>query len=267
LPNLVDKIGLLAYKGGVEAGDDLRLDIGRGTALPSKSALAYRQLKQLIEMGDVPAGKPLTEARAAELVGMSRSPVRESLVRLEAEGLLTHTGVRQSRVVAYAEDQDPQEMLQRYELREQIESAAARLAAKNLTGWQIDQLRELGRAMEEAWAGDDREARFEVSSRFHHFLLANCGNPLLLEVWQTHRLSPLRPRSRKLDDRIRAEVARVNPDQASFTAVIDAIAAHDPDQAEELMRQRIRTVTAVIRKIAIEQGTDGQPGWLPQMDE
>ena len=59
----------------------MRRETGRGTALPSKSALAYRQLKRLIETGDVPSGKPLTEARAAELVGMSRSRFPWSLNR------------------------------------------------------------------------------------------------------------------------------------------------------------------------------------------
>ena len=182
---------------------------------------------------------------------MSRSPVRESLVRLEAEGLLKHNGNRQSRVVAFAEDQDPTDILYRYELREQIASAAARLAAKTLTGWEIDRLRELALATDEADPSGDRKARYEASFKFHQFLLSHCGNPLLLEIWKTHRLTPVQPRSRKLDEKIASEIMRDLRETVSFVAVVEAIAAHDSDRAEKLMKQRLRAVTEAIRRIVI----------------
>ncbi len=221
--------------------------------MSSKTAKAYRQLKLLIQGGHVPFGERLTEARAAELLGMSRSPVRESLVRLEAEGLLEHRGSRQSRVVVYAEDQNPREILHRYELREQIESGAARLAAKTLNGWEIDHLRRLAMAVEKSGPSGDRKARYESSYKFHDFLISRCGNPLLLEVWKTQRLMPVQPRSRKLDERISAEVDRDSFDECNYMAVVDAIAAHDPDRAETLMRQRLRAVTESIRRIVMEE--------------
>lgn len=235
--------------------------------MASKTAQAYRKLKLLIQDGHVPSGERLTEARAADMLGMSRSPVRESLVRLEAEGLLKQNGNRQSRVVSFAEDQDPREMLHRYELREQIESGAARLAAKTLTGWEIDRLRELAAAAEGSGSNGDREARYAVSFKFHNFLVSRCGNPLLLDVWKTHRLGPVQPRSRKLDERIAAEVSRDSRENTSFVAVVDAIAAHDPDRAETLMKQRLRAVTEAIRRIVMEQSEDGEPGRLPSWDD
>lgn len=230
--------------------------------MSSKTAQACQRIKRLIEGGHLARGERLTESRAAELVGMSRGTVRESLLLLEAEGWLQNQGLRRSRVVAYAEDQDPQELLHRYELRERIEGAAAALAAKNMTGWQIDELRKFARAANEAVDPDDREARYAATRELHHFLLANCGNPLLLEVWQTYRLAPPQPRSRELEDRILAIVARHNPEATTFAAVVDAIAAHDPDQAETLMRQRIRAVTEALREIIMEQGEGGRPGRL-----
>ena len=235
--------------------------------MSSKTSKAYRQLKLLIEGGHVPSGERLTEAHAANLLGMSRSPIRESLVRLEAEGLLKHNGNRQSRVVAFAEDQDPEDILYRYELREQIESAAARLAAKTLTGWEIDRLRELALAIDEADPRGDREQRYETSFKFHHFLLSRCGNPLLLEVWKTHRLTPVQPRSRKLEEKIAAEILRDPREVVSFAAVVEAIAAHDPDRAEKLMKRRLRAVTEAIRRIVLERAEGGGPGRLPYMED
>lgn len=226
--------------------------------MASKNAQAYRQIKRLIESGHVPAGERLTEAYAAKMVGLGRSPVHESLVRLEAEGLLKNTGSRQSRVVVYAEDQDPQDMLYRYEVREQIESAAARLAAKMLTGWEIDRLREFALTNDNANLSGDRKVRNEAAYKWHNFLLSHCGNPILLEIWKTHRLAPVQPRSRKFDEMIDAEILRNVKKSPSLSNVTEAIASHDPDLAENLMRQRLRAVTEALRKFVMKQAEDNE---------
>lgn len=222
----------------------------------SKSAKAYRRIKVLIEDGHLKVGQRVPEAKMAELVGMSRGPVRESLLRLEAEGLLRHKGSRRSRVVAYTEDQDPQELLHRYEAREQIESGAARLAAMNMTGWQIERLRTLAQRAKEALNSEDRQPRYETNNEFLQFLFAHCGNPLLLEMWQTHRLTPTQPRSPELEDRIKAGVPEGQRGHPFLVDVVDAIAAHDSDLAEALMKKRVRRITEAIRKVVLEGNFD-----------
>jgi DNA-binding GntR family transcriptional regulator len=216
----------------------------------SKTSQAYRQIKVLIEAGHLGAGERVTEAKVAKLVGLSRGPVRESLVRLEAEGLLHHKGSRRSRIVAYTEDQNPEDMLRRYELREQIESGAVRLASKNMSGWQIDRLKQLAQQVDDAEQLHDRNARHEAGREFHHFLLANCGNPLFLEVWQTQRLAPTQPRSPELEDMILgiAEAIEGGDERRTLTEVVEAIAAHDPDWAESLMKRRVHAITEALRK-------------------
>jgi DNA-binding GntR family transcriptional regulator len=214
----------------------------------TKTSQAYRRIKGLIGEGLLEAGQRVTEARVSELVGMSRGPVRESLLRLEAEGLLKNCGNRRSRVVAFVEDQNPDEMLRRYELREQIESGAVRLASKNMTGWQIDRLMELAQRVDETWDADDRQARYDAVGEFHHFLLANCGNPLFLDVWQTYRLAPLQPRSPQLEDTLLAGIPGANNRRGGLVEVVQAIAVHDPDRAETLMKQLVGCITEAIRK-------------------
>lgn len=221
-----------------------------------KASEAYRRLRALIHAGDLSAGERLTEAKAAELVGMGRGPVRESLVRLQAEGYLEHQGSGRSRVVAYTEDEDPAELLHRYELREQIEAGAARLASKNMTGWQIDRLRELGQGVAEAQLSKDREARFEANREFHLFLVAHCGNPLLLKVWHTHRLTPSRPRSPELEARILAAVPEGQRERWSLLNVVEAVASHNPDRAEALMRHRVQQITEALRDVVWRKDTD-----------
>ena len=221
--------------------------------MTSKSVQAYRQIKQLIQDGRVPSGERLTEAKAASLVGMSRGPVRESLVRLEAEGLLENRGTRRSRVVAYFEDQNPEDILARYELREQIESGAARLAAKNMTGWQIDRLRELAQNADEIRALDDHGKHNEAAGVFRQFVLEHCGNPLMLEIWGTYNLAPVRTRSPEVEAAILGAVPQKDQDQPSFTEIADAISVHDADLVEELLKRKIRRITEAIREYAWKQ--------------
>jgi DNA-binding GntR family transcriptional regulator len=216
------------------------------TKSATKTSQAYRKIKGLIEEGRLGAGEKVTETRISELVGMSRGPVRESLLRLEAEGVLQNRGNRRSRIVAFVEDQNPVEMLQRYELREQIESGAVRLASKNMTGWQIDRLMELAEQVDKLWKANDRHARYEAVGEFHHFLLANCGNPLFLDVWQTHRLAPLQPRSSELEDKILSDIPEKDR-RGSLVEVVQAIVAHDPDRAESLMKLLVRRITDALR--------------------
>jgi DNA-binding GntR family transcriptional regulator len=227
--------------------------------MTSKTSQAYRQIKVLIEAGHLGAGQRVTETKLAKLVGMGRGPVRESLLRLEAEGLLHHKGSRRSRVVAYTEDQNPSEMLRRYELREQIEGGAARLASKNMTGWQIDRLMQLACQLDETDRSHDRDARHEAGGEFHQFLIANCGNPLYLEVWQSQRLAPPQPRSPELEDMILgiADAFDGRGERGTLVEVVEAIAAHDPDRAETLMKHRVRSITEALRKTVWKKDGNG----------
>jgi len=228
--------------------------------MTNKSTQAYYRIKQLIEDGQVPSGERLTEARAADLVGMSRGPVRESLVRLEAEGFLQNRGSRRSRVVCYVEDQNPEEMLARYELREQIESAAARLAAKNMTGWQIDRLRDISQKMQDTWDSGDQDKHEELAGTYRHFILENCGNPLLMEIWKSFNLSPLKARS----PQVRAEIMSMLPPdeqgEPTYMQITESIAVHDADGAEALVKKRIRRITEAIRKYVWKLKSEQEQG-------
>lgn len=219
------------------------------TAAASKTAKAYRHLRQFIEEGRFNGEKPLTEKELARRLGMSRGPIRESLVRLQSEGLLQAKGSRRGRVVTqFTEDQDLGELLFRYELREQIEVGAVRLAAKNMNGWQIDHLASLAAKVTEYTLSGESEPRYAATSEFHHYLIANCGNPLLFQVWEQFRLSPPRPKSVETEQRIFQNMPAEQRDQPWLEDVVEAIAAHDQDRAESLMRVRIRAVTEALRK-------------------
>lgn len=224
----------------------------QATAAPSKSTEAYNRLRGLIEAGQFTNGDRLSESKAARLLKMGRGPTRDSLLRLEAEGLLGTKGKRRSRVILFTEDEDHEKLLLRYEVREQVESGAARLVAKNMNGWQIDTLRKLAMRVEQFQLSGDAPARYEANTQFHRYLMTNCGNPLLVEIWDKYRLAPARPRTVEFEQRIVSHIPEAERDKPSLVDVVEAIAAHDQDRSERLMKERIRKITEAIRSTVWE---------------
>jgi len=230
--------------------------IGETRAKPSKSAEAYDRLRDLIHAGKFDHGQRLSESAAARLLKMGRGPIRDSLLRLETEGLLGARGKRRSRVVMFTEDEDQEKLLRRYEVREQVESGATRLAAKNMNGWQIDTLRKLAEQVERFRLSGEAAARYEASGEFHRYLMTNCGNALLLEIWDKYRLAPARPRTVEFEQRILSNIPEAEREKPTLVEMVDAIAAHDQDRAERLMKERIRKITEAIRATVWEQTTN-----------
>src|SRR3954453_9877954 len=96
------------------------------TADASKADLVHRRLKEQIELGELPPGSPLSELSLVARTGASRTPVREALRRLAAEGLVDlapRLGARVSRVSA-------QSVRDLFEFRQLLEPAAIRQATQ-----------------------------------------------------------------------------------------------------------------------------------------
>jgi DNA-binding GntR family transcriptional regulator len=214
----------------------------------TKSIEAYNQVKEMLRAGEFAPGERLTETGLAKTLGVSRAAVRETLLRLEGEGLLKGRGAYGGKYVEYIEDAKHEDLVASYELREVVEGLAARLAAKNMTGWQIDELRDLQRRIDDSIARGDDQARFKVGPAFHRYLLAHCGNPLLLDVWESYRLAPLKPRTPQFEAQLIANLPPEAPAPTTLKDVVDAIASHDPELAERHMRSVTRQITEAMRK-------------------
>ena len=219
----------------------------------TKTQAAYRQIKKSLLAGEFKPGEQFAEKRICEALGLSRGPVREALLLLHGEGLFRKQGAYGRHVVEYTEDIPPEQLLYRYELREQVAGGACRLAAKNMNGWQIDKLRYFAQRTTDSMHQDAREMRLEANMEFHDFLMEHCGNPLLKEVWESHHLMPPRPRSEALEAEIFAHTAP-GPNHPSLVAIVDAIEAHDPEKSEQLMKQRVSKATEAQRQILHDHG-------------
>jgi len=206
----------------------------------------YHVLKSKIISGKLRPGERLTEARAAKILGAGRGPARESLVRLEAEGLVGRRGPGAIRYVGYVEDYSSDELRLQYELREVIDGLAARCAALNMTGRAIMVLRESVEAIALNIAEENSKMRVNALHKFYTTLRSKCGNPLVMQACQGARIHTLHVCDRELDQKLLAKIPYSIWPIPSLESVVDAIADHEPDLAETEMRKWTRAAREII---------------------
>ncbi len=150
---------------------------------------AYQALKQLIMNNDLPAGTQMLEQEAAARLGMSRTPVREAMVRLEQEGVVALRPRHGMRVLPLS----AADMAEIYEILTALESSAAEaVASRGLGAADLAMLEQAVEDMDRALDLDDRLAWSEADERFHRLLVTHSGNRRLIsiveQVWdQAHR--------------------------------------------------------------------------------
>lgn len=188
---------------------------------------AYRHLIDEIRRGELLPGARLRETDLAMRLGISRTPVREAIRQLEADGLVVHL----PRQGATIRSLDYAEIAELYEMRAVLEGTAARLAARSASETEIAELSALN---EEFAAAANGEASYELNRQFHLMLLNAAKNRFLVKSTNALRKTMLILGTSTLTDQERAEAAANEHQQ-----IIDAVAARDGEQAEACMRQHI----------------------------
>ncbi|WP_298969455.1 GntR family transcriptional regulator [uncultured Roseobacter sp.] len=134
------------------------------TKSPSNAQRALQALREMIFSGQLAAGSNHLESELAELLNMSRTPVREAVLMLEGQGLLELRPRKGVRILPVS----PDDMREIYDVLTELESLAAEQAAQK--GYGISELAELARAIEDmevAVASEDLEKWAEADDRFH----------------------------------------------------------------------------------------------------
>jgi DNA-binding GntR family transcriptional regulator len=140
------------------------------------SVPVYDQLRALILSDEFGPDTMLVETALATRLGVSRTPIREALRRLEQDGLVERTS-RGTRVV----ERSPEQILEIYELRILLEGQAARTAAERASSLDINRLRAIHEQMLAAGPDDDDD-RVRLNRLFHEALWAASHNGTLVEV-------------------------------------------------------------------------------------
>jgi DNA-binding GntR family transcriptional regulator len=188
----------------------------------SKTDLVASAIKEMIHSGELEPGAVLRQRDIAELLGVSPTPVREALRRLEGEGFLL-SQPHSSTVVVRAEDRALYENAQ---IRAALESLGTELAAEKATAEDIVELEEINREFE----GSVGETAVNLNRQFHFRIYEIAASPVLR--------AQLRLLWQMLDGGPRVE--RLPTDSAKqHQEIIDAIRDHDSQRAGELVRRHI----------------------------
>lgn len=201
----------------------------------------FEILERDILTGEYARGEVLTEAKLCEKLGVSRTPVREALLRLEHEHLV-HGTSRGMRVLGL-ELNDIDDI---YEVRMRLEGLAARRAAQKASDEQIAQLKSILDMQEFFTQKGDSDNIIDADNRFHDMLYRICGSIVLYET--------LAPLHRKIVKYRRVSVRRTGRAQHSLAehkAIYEAILAHDATLAEE--RLLLHTTNARNNILALEE--------------
>jgi DNA-binding GntR family transcriptional regulator len=200
----------------------------------------YLKLRDDIVSGALPPGTLLREAELAARFGVSKTPLRDALVRLQKDGFIRIPPYRTAVVAGYSRS----DLREIYELRELLEGACARQAALGISA---DELAELARVVRDSAAcvdgGEVRPGEHDRLSdlldQFDRIMYAQSRNGRIDEIVGNIRSHILR--LGRLTTGIPGRLAKSVPEHQ---AIFEAIVQGDGDAAERLMRRHIRSVMA-----------------------
>lgn len=212
----------------------------------------FRQLRTMIIAGEIKHGEHLVERRLAEMLNVSRTPIREALRKLEAEGLVNREAYR-GLVVASLTAEDLIEILR---IREVLEGLATSLAAARHSHLQLRKLRNLVTKMETASHDKDPETFTRLHLQFHEAVQAAAASPRLYNLISSAR-EHLEGFTR-IGYRRSGRSAQAHEEHLR---IVERIAARDEAGAEEVARLHVRhsedALLAVLRSELQQKPTPG----------
>ncbi len=194
-------------------------------------------LRVAIVAGDLPANTRLLEPELAKRLGASRTPLREAIRQLEAEGFLTTI----PRVGTFVAEVTPRDLEDVYAIRAALEGLGARQAAEQANPELTDRLTGLLKSAGEKT--NDYRAYHAIAGRFHDEIIAASGNQRLQAIYHTLTHQVARLRTLSLAEGQRPEVSL-----AEHSRIAAAILRGRAVEAETLMRRHIEGALAVVRR-------------------
>ena len=193
----------------------------------------FEQLERDILSGKYARGELLTELRLSEELGVSRTPIREAIHRLEQEHILEEAG-RGVTVVGISR----QDMMDMYEIRIRIEGLAAEWAALRISEEELGRMRdtlELQRFYTEKSDGNHSDRIKNLDSQFHEQLYRACGSRPL-----TDTLLSLHKKMTKFRMASVSKHSRALQSVEEHERILAALSAHDSAAAGEAMTAHVR---------------------------
>lgn len=194
---------------------------------------AYRRIKDAILTLQLRPGAPLVEAELAEQLGISKTPVRDALLELRREGLVTkipYSGTFVSEITAT----DICEIVQ---VRAVLEGRAAYYATAALNDDELKELEDLINRELDALAAGEIERAAQFNAAFHQVILSRVSNRRLVALVENFE-----DQMRRIRARTSHLTGRLKKSAEEHRRVLEALRARDADRAEEQFRIHILSV-------------------------
>lgn len=218
--------------------NDLKMNVNE--YLPLRDVV-FNTLRQAILRGDLAPGERLMEIQLANQLGVSRTPIREAIRKLELEGLVIMIP-RRGAEVAKITEKDLRDVL---EVRASLEELAIGLACERISNEEIEKLRTALEDFEAALGSDDVTKIAETDVAFHDVIFAATQNARLIQIVNNLREQMYRYRLEYLKDYTAHQ--RLLEEHQKIT---EAVAGRDKPLAQKLIVQHIyHQELAVIRNI------------------
>ena len=189
----------------------------------------FEKLENDIIQGVYPRGEILTELKLVDQLGVSRTPIRDALRRLEQERLIEDTG-KGSRVVGITEE-DLEDIMN---IRQRIEGLAAYYATKNMTPDGLAELTHIVDLQDFYYDKGDAEQLRQVDEQFHDLICYLSKRTVIMDT-----LIPLHRKTRRYRRISMEDWSRTVNTRKEHKAIFDAMASGDADLAESLMAKHI----------------------------
>jgi GntR family transcriptional regulator of vanillate catabolism len=232
-------------------------------AASSQAVKAQLRLREMILAGELPSGARIAELSLVEKLGVSRTPIRAALVRLEQEGLLDALPGGGFAVRTFSEG----DVSDAIELRGTIEGLAARLAAeRGVPAVMLAQahawLAQIDEVLDRPALDDDAFLRYvTLNQAFHNLLAEMCGSPVTRrEIERVVNLPFASPSAfvvLQADSPQARDMLVVAQDQ--HRQVLDAIERREGARAEAIMREHARIARRNLREALLEHNLERMP--------
>jgi DNA-binding GntR family transcriptional regulator len=190
---------------------------------------AYKRIKSMILKNELRAGEKIVQEKLATELGVSRMPLHKAFQMLENE-LLVESIPRRG---IYVKKIDLQEITDAFDCREAIETLAVRRVARNITSEDADLLFQLFAPFSKDPANADPVKYEEADRKFHRTILELSGNKLIIQQIEMFNNIIIRTYQRGL-------IRSPKETYSEHLAIIEAIARHEPDASENLLRLHFR---------------------------
>lgn len=194
------------------------------------SEKAHRALSRMIQERELPSGKLIVESHLAEKLGVSRTPLRQALQRLESEGLLRKLESR-SYVVRRVEIR---EYLHSLKIREILESEAVELAVGRIDYLKIDQVHSYLRIVQNQ-KPYDMLAHWRSDDQVHNLYIDACGNLVMQDILKSLRITTKLFEIERLSERLM-------PDSKQHETILEALRAADSMASRTAVIEHLRSL-------------------------